>query len=117
MYYLLNDGVNYSSYNFEDWVNDLNQRRFKKHAQYSSKYLLRLQDENLKFINKNFEDIFTTQQDSCDILMCIDYKYSDSRIFLFNIDRDTNNNITITKNYYNKEFLPTTRMSNYYLFY
>ena len=117
MYYLLNDGVNYSSYNFEDWVNDLNQRRFKKYAQNCPKYLSHLQDENLKFINKNFEDIFTTQQFSSDILMCIDYKYSDSRIFLFNIDKDTNQNITITKNYYNKEFLPTTRMSNYYLFY
>jgi len=113
MYYLLYDGINYSSYNFEDWVNDLNKRQSKKYCY--SKYLHHLQDENLKFINQNLEDIFNTQQDSCDILMCIDYEYSDSRIFLFNINMDTNNNITITKKYYNKEFLPTTRMSSYYL--
>lgn len=139
-FYVLNDGIRDYYFYFENWINELNHRQSRnykkreierknignikfqnelerKHYLSYSKYLLKIQDKNLKFINNNIKDISITQQDSCDILMCIDYKYSDSRIFLFNIDRDTNNNITITKNYYNKEFLPTTRMSNYYLYY
>jgi len=78
-----------------------------------SPYLLNNQKNNLKFIKQNLNDL-KLMKDSCDIMMCLDYKYSDSRIFFFNIEYEKGK-IKITKNYYNKEFLPTTRMSNYYL--
>lgn len=112
------------SFNLKDWLQELEKRLTKgfstinKEVQYVkySSYLLQLQKENLQFINQNMDEIIS-KEDSCDIMICVDYKYSDSRIFFFNINTDMNNKITITKNYYNKEFLPTTRMSNYYLYY
>ena len=140
-YYFINRGYEYYSYNFDFWISQLNRRliknfkeldgeryiaeQYSSHTQYVKKeiqrrsyfeyspYLLNIQKKNLNFIKQNINDL-KSLQDSCDIMICLDYKYSDSRIFFFNIVHESNK-IKIKKNYYNKEFLPTTRMSNYYL--
>ena len=83
---------------------------------YYSNYLLNLQNENLKFINNKREIIYNEMED-CDLFICADYKYNISRLFFFNIDITNDSKFALTKKFFNKEYLPTTRISNYYLDY
>ena len=87
----------------------------EEHRYFFSKYLQSIQKQNLKYISKQFEvtDSLYYQYDFC---YSVDYRYSDTRFFFFKIDWE-GDKITIHKNYINKEFLPTTRISNYYLYY
>ena len=79
-------------------------------------YLQSIQEQNLNYISNLFKDI-DNLYDQYDFCISVNYRYSDTRFFFFKIDWEKNNKITIHKNYINKEFLPTTRISNYYLYY
>ncbi|MBP5370085.1 MAG: hypothetical protein J6Z01_16700 [Bacteroidales bacterium] len=81
-----------------------------------SKYLQSIQQQNLNYMTKLFEDTDSLYE-QYDFCITVDYRFSDTRFFFFKIDWLENNKITIHKNYINKEFLPTTRISNYYLYY
>ena len=81
-----------------------------------SKYILDIQNDNLTFINNNRDNIYK-EIEKCNLFICADYKNNISRLFFFTINFSNNNNVVLTKNFYNKEFLPTTRISNYYLYY
>ena len=83
---------------------------------YFSKYLQSIQQQNLNYMTKLFEDT-DCRFDQYNFCYTVDYRYSDTRFFFFKIDWLGNHKITIHKNYINKEYLPTTRISNYYLYY
>lgn len=100
------------SKNDDEYIENLiNSRRFFSY----SKYILDIQKENLAFIIKNHDNIYK-EIERCNLFICADYKYSISRLFFFTINFTKDNEVVLTKNFYNKEYLPTTRISNYYLY-
>ena len=78
-----------------------------------SKYLLNMNSENIYQIMSNIDEIETLYNQSS--MMFISHRtHEDYRLFFFDITYDENNKITIEKNYYNKEYITTTRIRGYY---
>lgn len=77
-----------------------------------SRYLLDMNKANLDNILNNIEGIERLYNQSS--MMFFHHRpHHDIRIFFFNITYDENNKITIEKNYYNKEYITTTRIRGY----
>ena len=78
-----------------------------------SRYILDMNTINLNFIVNNINEIKNLYYNSS--LMFFSHRpHEDLRLFFFNIKYDENNKITIEKNYYNKEYITTTRIRGYY---
>ena len=78
-----------------------------------SRYLLNMNTENLNNILNNIDEIENLYNQSS-MMFCTSRPHEDYRLFFFNIKYDENNKITIEKNYYNKEYITTTRIRGYY---
>lgn len=77
-----------------------------------SRYLLDMNSSNLNYIVNNLKEIENLYNKSS--MMFFSHRpHEDFRIFFFNITYDDNNKITIEKNYYNKEYITTTRIRGY----
>ena len=77
-----------------------------------SRYLLDMNSSNLNYIVNNLKEIENLYNKSS--MMFFSHRpHEDFRIFFFNITYDENNKITIEKNYYNKEYITTTRIRGY----
>ncbi len=81
-----------------------------------SRYLLNMNTENLNNILNNIDEIENLYNQSS-MMFCTSRPHLDFRLFFFNIKYDENNKITIEKNYYNKEYITTTRIRGYYWIY
>lgn|GEM_PF-4152706 len=81
-----------------------------------SRYLLNMNTENLNNILNNIDEIENLYNQSS-MMFCTSRPHEDFRLFFFNIKYDENNKITIEKNYYNKEYITTTRIRGYYWIY
>lgn len=78
-----------------------------------SLYLLKMNKNNLNNIILNIDSIENFYNLSS-MMFCHYRPHHDVRLFFFNIKYDENNKITIEKNYYNKEYITTTRIRGYY---
>jgi hypothetical protein len=78
-----------------------------------SKYLLTMNSENLYQIQKNLDEIETLFNQSSMMFFSL-RPHFDYRLFFFDITYDDDNKITISKNYFNKEYITTTRIRGYY---
>ena len=81
-----------------------------------SRYLINMNTENLNNILNNIDEIENLYNQSS-MMFCTSRPHGDFRLFFFNIKYDENNKITIEKNYYNKEYITTTRIRGYYMIY
>ncbi len=77
-----------------------------------SKYLLDMSSNNMNYIVNNFNDLEKLFNTST-MMFYQKLAHQDIRIFFFNITYDENNKIAIEKNYYNKEYITTTRIRGY----
>jgi hypothetical protein len=80
---------------------------------YYSKYLLNMNKNNLNYLLNCADDIKQYFNKNTTVYYNI-RPYYDIRLFFFNIKYDENNKITIEKNYYNKEYITTSRIRGYY---
>ena len=78
-----------------------------------SRYLLNINYDNLNNILSNLGEIENLYNKSS-MTFFSRRPHEDFRLFFFNIKYDENNKITIEKNYYNKEYITTTRIRGYY---
>lgn len=93
-------------YQFEHSANDI--------ERLCSRYLLNMNTENLNNILSNIDEIENLYNQSS-MMFFTTRPHEDFRLFFFNIKYDENNKITIEKNYYNKEYITTTRIRGYYM--
>ena len=107
---VIDEGLNKIQCYNDDYLNEHNTNDIRRHY---SKYLLNMNAQNLNYILNHIDDI--EQKFYKSSLMVYNELFpEDIRIFFFNITYDENNKITIEKNYYNKEYITTTRIRGYY---
>lgn len=83
------------------------------HRRYVSRYILDMSKDNLNNLLANIENMEKLYKQST-MMIYQEHPHHDLRVFFFNIKYDENNKITIEKNYYNKEYITTSRIRGYY---
>ena len=109
---ILNDAVetiNFLQYRYYEYEHKSN---YDAGNRRTSRYLLNLNNENLNHILSNLDEIESVYNQSS-MMFFARFPHEDFRLFFFNISYDENHKISITKNYYNKEYIPTTRIRGY----
>ena len=98
-----------------NWLQTAYEHEHRRNDMFRSKsrYLLNINYDNLNNILSNLGEIENLYNKSS-MTFFSRRPHEDFRLFFFNIKYDENNKITIEKNYYNKEYITTTRIRGYY---
>lgn len=80
----------------------------------TSRYLLDMNSDNLNNIISNIDTIQKLYYQSS-MMFVARRPHEDLRLFFFNIKYNDNNKIIIKKNYFNKEYITTTKIRGYYI--